>query len=77
MFSVILTFVAVLFAGSALSERLRVRQEEEILKKLSTAQAAAYYDQLKGRVRKTRSLQALSLVGVVLLLYAYRRLWPN
>ena len=42
MFSVILTFVAVLFAGSARSERLRVPEEEEILKKLSTAQAAAY-----------------------------------
>jgi hypothetical protein len=69
----ILLVVLVLTVGASISDRLRLRQEEVILHKLSVEEAAAYYEILKQRARRARILRAITLGSVVLVLMALRR----
>jgi hypothetical protein len=69
-----LVFMVVIIAvGNHLADGLRVRQEEIILGKLPTAQAHAFYERLRQRVRQVRLLRAITLASAVLLLLAARR----
>lgn len=66
--------VLVLALGNELTERLRVKQEELILQKLPTPEAAAYYEVLKRRVRKVRLLRGAVLVAMVVIAMAVKRI---
>jgi hypothetical protein len=69
-----LVFMVVIIAvGNHLADGLRVRQEEIILGKLPTAQAHAFYERLRQRVRQVRLLRAITLASAVLVLLAARR----
>jgi hypothetical protein len=69
-----LVFMIVIIAvGNHLADGLRVRQEEIILRKLPTAQAHAFYETLRQRVRQVRLLRAITLASTVLVLLAARR----
>lgn len=64
----------VLFVGHELAERVRVKQEELILRKLSEADAAAYYEVLRKRARRTRLLRGVVLIALVVGISAGRRI---
>jgi hypothetical protein len=69
------TFVAVLLivaAGARARDELRLRQQETVLSKLDEADAVAFYDVLRRRVRHTRVLRAIALAALCGLLYAWR-----
>jgi len=56
-----------------LTDTLKVRQQELVLKKLPLPEAHAYYELLRKRARQTRILRAIALVSLLALGYAYRR----
>jgi hypothetical protein len=74
MFGSVLIVVLVLALGHELSERLRVKQEELILRKLPQHEALAYYEVLKRRVFKVRLLRGAVLVALVVAAMAIKRI---
>lgn len=74
MISAFILAAAIIAVGTELSERVRLRQEETILHKLPEAEAVAYYEVLKRRVRKIRLLKAIVLIAFVILMFAYKKL---
>jgi hypothetical protein len=71
--SAILAMVAVLAIGARVADSVRVRQEEVLLRKLPEAQAIAFYEVLRQRVRRVRVLRAITLLSLVLVMVAARR----
>lgn len=74
MFGSMLIVALVLALGTELSERVRVRQEEFILRQLPEHEAIAYYDVLKRRVRKVRILRGFVLVAMVVVALSVKRI---
>ena len=72
MISTLLTVFLILAVGTQVTDRLSVRLQEAVLAKLTTAQASAYYDLLRRRVRRIRIMRAITLLSLVVLLYAYK-----
>ena len=73
MVSTILLVVLVLAVGSQVTDRVRLRQQETILAKLPTPDAAAFYKILQRRVWKVRALRAIALLSLVAILHARQR----
>ena len=74
MFGSVLIVVLVLALGHEVSERLRVKQEELILRSLPQHEAVAYYEVLKRRVFKVRLLRGAVLVALVVAAMAVKRI---
>jgi hypothetical protein len=72
MLSALATVLLVVVVGARAGDSLRLRQQEAILAKLTTADARAYYDVLRRRVRRVRVMRAIALLGLGCLLYAIR-----
>lgn len=72
MLSTLIVVVLILAVGGNASDRLRVRQEEVILARLPEAEAIAYYEVLRKRVRKLQVLRAIVLISLVVLSYTYK-----
>ncbi|HVR62775.1 MAG TPA: hypothetical protein VMU50_12810 [Polyangia bacterium] len=72
MIGTVVTALLLLAIGTRAGDRLIVRQQELVLAKLPVAEASAYYDLLRRRVRRVRVLRAIVLVSLFCLLYAYR-----
>ena len=72
MIATLLTTLLILAVGTEAGNRLIVRQQEAVLSKLSEADAAAYYDLLRRRARRVRTLRAVVVASLLCLLYAYR-----
>ena len=72
MIGTLLTALLLLAVGTSAGDRLIVRQQEVVLAKLPVAEASAYYDLLKRRVRRVRVLRAIVLLSLFSLLYAYK-----
>lgn len=66
--------MAIVALGSEFSERVRIKQEEAILRKLPEAEAVAYYEILKKRVQKVRIMRGLVLVAMVVLVFAVKKI---
>jgi hypothetical protein len=73
VFVTLLLMVVVLAVGTQATDGVRVKQEEIILHKLPVAEAHAYYEVLRRRVRRIRLLRAVTLAGLLLSLLAARR----
>jgi hypothetical protein len=69
LFSV-LVIVAV---GGRASDGLRLSQAESILARLSDADARAYYDVLRRRVRRTVVMRGLSLIALLCIFWVVRQ----
>jgi hypothetical protein len=67
-----LTVLLILAVGTHVADKVGVRQQEVVLAKLPVAEASAYYDLLRRRVRRVRLMRALVLTALICLLYAYR-----
>jgi hypothetical protein len=65
--------VAILALGAHLTDGVRLREEELILRKLPEEEAVAYYEVLKQRARRIRLLRAVTLASLALVLLAMRR----
>jgi hypothetical protein len=72
MIGTMLTALLLLGVGTRAGDRLIVRQQEVVLSKLPVAEASAYYDLLRRRVRRVRILRAIVFLSLMALLYAYR-----
>jgi hypothetical protein len=72
MLGTLLVVALVVAIGSRAGDNLRVRQQEIILHKLPEAQAVAYYDVLRRRMRKVVILRAVAVTAVILLFYSYK-----
>jgi hypothetical protein len=71
----VLVIVAV---GARATDALRLSQAESILARLSEADARAYYDVLRRRVRRTLVMRALALVALLCIFWVIRhRLMPG
>ena len=62
----------VVLVGTRARDELRLRQQELVLAKLERADAVAYYDVLRRRVRNARILRAIALASLLGLIYAWR-----
>jgi hypothetical protein len=70
--STLLTIAIVVLVGARARDTLRLRQQELVLSKLETGDAAAYYDVLRRRVRNARILRAIALAALLALVYAWK-----
>jgi hypothetical protein len=66
----VLVIVAV---GTRATDALRLKQAESVLARLSEADARAYYDRLRRRVRKVIVLRALAVVALLCIFWAVRQ----
>jgi hypothetical protein len=66
----VLVIVAV---GSRATDALRLKQAESILSRLSEADARAYYDRLRRRVRKVVALRAIAVIALVCIFWVLRQ----
>lgn len=72
MLGTLATVLLIVFVGGRARDELRLRQQETILHKLPEADAIAYYDVLRRRVRTTRVLRSITLLALMCILYAWR-----
>jgi hypothetical protein len=63
---------AVILVGARVRDGLLLRQQELVLAKLDRADALAYYDVLRRRVRNARILRTIALASLLCLIYAWR-----
>ena len=66
----VLVIVAV---GSRATDALRLSQAESILARLPEAEARAYYDVLRRRVRRFLIMRGLALIALLCIFWAIRR----
>jgi hypothetical protein len=66
----VLVIVAV---GTRATDALRLKQAESVLARLSEADARAYYDRLRRRVRKVIVLRALAVIALLCIFWAIRQ----
>jgi hypothetical protein len=66
----VLVIVAV---GSRATDALRLSQAESILARLPEAEARAYYDVLRRRVRRILIMRGLALIALLCIFWAIRR----
>jgi hypothetical protein len=66
----VLVIVAV---GSRATDALRLSQAESILARLPEAEARAYYDRLRRRVRKVIALRALAVIALLCIFWVVRQ----
>jgi hypothetical protein len=66
------TVLIIVIVGGRARGNLRLRQQELILEKLPEADAVAYYDVLRRRVRNARILRAVTLFSLLCIFYAWR-----
>lgn len=70
MIGTVLIAVLVIAVGARATDAVRLRQQEIILGKLPTPEAAAFYRVLQRRAWKVRILRAVALASLVALLYS-------
>ena len=63
---------AIVLVGARARDELRQRQQALVLKKLPEADAVAYYDVLRRRVRTARILRTVTLLSLLCIFYAWR-----
>jgi hypothetical protein len=66
----VLVIVAV---GSRATDALRLSQAESILARLPEAEARAYYERLRRRVRKVIALRALAVIALLCIFWVVRQ----
>jgi hypothetical protein len=72
MLSTLLVMAVIIAVGTRASDGLEVRQQEVILANLPEAEAVAYYQILRRRLRKVMVLRAIALLALVAIIYAYK-----
>ena len=73
MFGTILAIAAIVVLGTRLRDGVRLEAERIILERLPLPEAHAYYQVLKRRVWRVKTLRALVMVALVLVLFAVRQ----
>jgi len=66
----VLVIVAV---GSRATDALRLKQAESILARLPEAEARAWYDRLRRRVRKVIAMRALAVIALLCIFWVLRQ----
>jgi hypothetical protein len=72
MFSAFLIVAVIAAVGTRAADGLRVRQQEAILANLPEAEALAYYQVLRKRVRRVAILRVIALLSVITIFYCYK-----
>lgn len=72
MLGTLATVLFIVILGGRARDNLRLAQQETILQKLTVADAAAYYDVLRRRVRNARILRTVTLISLLCIFYAWR-----
>ena len=67
------TVLVIVAVGSRATDAVRLSQAESILARLSEAEARAYYDILRRRVRRTLIMRGVALVALLAIFWAIRR----
>ena len=73
MIGTVLVALLVLAVGTRATDAVRLRQQEVILAKLPTPEAAEFYGILRQRSWKVRILRAVALLAVIVILQARNR----
>jgi len=69
----LLTVLVIVAVGSRATDAVRLSQAESILARLSEAEARAYYDILRRRVRRTLVMRGVALVALLAIFWAIRQ----
>ena len=69
----LLAVLVIVAVGSRATDAVRLSQAESILARLSEAEARAYYDILRRRVRRTLIMRGVALVALLCIFWAIRR----
>jgi hypothetical protein len=72
MFPALLIVAVIAAVGTRAADGLRVRQQEAILANLPEAEALAYYQILRRRVRRVAILRVIALLAVITIFYCYK-----
>jgi hypothetical protein len=72
MLGTLATVLIIVLVGGRARDELRLRQQETILQKLPEADAVAYYEVLRRRVRTARILRTITLLSLLCIFYAWR-----
>jgi hypothetical protein len=67
------TVLVIVAVGSRATDALRLSQAESILARLPEAEARAYYDILRRRVRRILIMRGLALIALLCIFWAIRR----
>jgi hypothetical protein len=67
------TVLVIVAVGSRATDALRLSQAESILARLPEAEARAYYDVLRRRVRRILIMRGLALIALLCIFWAIRR----
>lgn len=73
MIGTVLVVLLVLAVGTRATDAVRLRQQEAILAKLPTPEAAEFYGILRQRAWKVRVLRAIVLLAVIVILHSRSR----
>jgi hypothetical protein len=65
--------LVIVAVGGRAADGLRLSQAESILARLSEADARAYYDVLRRRVRRTIVMRGLSLIALLCIFWVLRQ----
>jgi hypothetical protein len=65
--------LAIVAVGTRAIDAVRLSQAESILARLSEAEARAYYDLLRRRVRKVIVMRALALISLLCIFWVLRQ----
>jgi hypothetical protein len=69
----LLTVLVIVAVGSRATDAVRLSQAESILARLPEAEARAYYDTLRRRVRRTLIMRGIALIALLCIFWAIRR----
>ena len=69
----LLTVLVIVAVGSRATDAMRLKQAESILSRLPDADARAYYERLRRRVRKVIAMRALAMIAMVCLFWVLRQ----
>jgi hypothetical protein len=67
------TVLVIVVVGSRATDAVRLSQAESILARLPEAEARAYYDILRRRVRRTLIMRGVALVALLGIFWAIRQ----
>ena len=73
MITTLFAVLAAIAVGGRANDALRTAQTESILARLPEAQARAYYDLLRRRLRRVLVMRALALASLFCIFYMLRR----
>ncbi len=73
MIGVVIAILGIVVLGARATDGVRTAQIESVLQRLPTAEAAAYYDGLRRRLRRIAVMRGVALLALLAIFYVFRQ----